>query len=408
MTTRGDLNKQLTRALDTIKTQGYRFEEVIPDEIRDHFHDMAALKEARTYIKSIETREADLRAEKVNLLSKLRAKQTEIDDQPAEFKALQIDLQQAQHRVAYYKGLSDDAQARAERYQEKLTEACRLQTTADDDARKIQRLERNLTDREVAVRKLLNENRNMVDLYENQHKLDQALIEEKENTIIAMIEHSRQLEAEKTEEMEDHEKVSGAHDSLIDCLEQEYMTANQAFNRNSAKLLNEVQLSNQLYSAIASELMPLGSFYRNALCILDVYQVIFSTLSTTNGRAVLSIPPCIDDAMDFASDHLSSWQHVSADLHAHNSVQGQVLHQVDDMFGVAAHTYITLEGLKESVSGFLDRLRSERAASSSSTRSEVVRNSQASMTSTPTIPPSESNGTSLKNLVKRFAIAARS
>jgi hypothetical protein len=391
MTTRGDLNKQLTRALDTIKTQGYRFEEVIPDEIRDHFHDMAALKEARTYIKSIETREADLRAEKVNLLSKLRAKQTEIDDQPAEFKALQIDLQQAQQR-----------------YQEKLTEACRLQTTADDDARKIQRLERNLTDREVAVRKLLNENRNMVDLYENQHKLDQALIEEKENTIIAMIEHSRQLEAEKTEEMEDHEKVSGAHDSLIDCLEQEYMTANQAFNRNSAKLLNEVQLSNQLYSAIASELMPLGSFYRNALCILDVYQVIFSTLSTTNGRAVLSIPPCIDDAMDFASDHLSSWQHVSADLHAHNSVQGQVLHQVDDMFGVAAHTYITLEGLKESVSGFLDRLRSERAASSSSTRSEVVRNSQASMTSTPTIPPSESNGTSLKNLVKRFAIAARS
>jgi myosin heavy subunit len=405
MSSRGDLHKQLSRVVDTIKAQGYKFEEVMPEEMQDHFHDMTALKDAREYIKMIEAREVDLRAENDELLSKLQAKQAEIDDQPAELKALQVDLRQAYHETDYYKRLANDAQVQAERFQIKLIEASKQQTTVDVDSRRIERLERNLADREAVAHKLREENCRTADLYETQHKYDQALIEEKDKTITAMIEHSRKLEAEKTEEMEDHEKVSGAHDSLIECLERDSMNAAQAFNRNSAKLLNQVQLSNQLHSAIASELVPLQSFYKHALEILDAYQTMFATLSNTDCRGVPSIPKSVDDAMDFANDSLYSWQHVTADLHAQESVQGEVLRQVDDMVGVAANVYLALEGLKDSVSDFLHRLRADTHALSA-TNTKVASN-QATIVLTPKMAPSQGSVASLKSFVKTF-VSARS
>jgi hypothetical protein len=337
MSGRGDIQKQLLQVISIINAKGYGLEDVMPDEVRDYFQNMTALKEARTYIKDIESREKDLQAENAYLLIELKSKQAKIDEQPLEFKAMNVDLQQSQHQIDYYKGLADDAQIRAERYQRKLAEAFKLQTTADDDARKIQRLERDLIDREAAIYKLIVENR----------------------TTTAMINHYNQLEAETTETIEDHEKVSKAHDSLIDILEQDSMTTVEAFNLNSAKLLNRIDLSDQLHSTIASELALLHSFYEHTFSILDVYLSVFQKLSDPTSRIIPSIPQSLDEIMDAANDKLYSWQHVSADLHAHNSVQSEVLCQVDDMVNVAARIYTSLESIRDFVSGFLDRLSSD-------------------------------------------------
>lgn len=404
MSGRGDIQKQLLQVISIINAQGYDLEDVMPDEMRDYFQDMTALKEARTYIKDIESREKELQAKNASLLMELKSKQAKIDEQPLEFKAMNVDLQQSQHQIDYYKGLADNAQIRAERYQRKFAEAFKLQTTADDDARKIQRLERDLIDREAAIYKLIVENRATTDLYEAQHEEHLRIIEEKNHKITAMINHYNQLEAETAEAIEDHVKVSEVHDSLIDTLEQDSMTTVEAFNLNSAKLLNRLDLSDQVHSTIASELALLHSFYEHTFSILDIYQFIFQNLSDPTSRIIPSIPKSLDEIMDAANDKLYSWQHVSADLHAHNSVQGEVLCQVDDMVNVAARIYTSLESIKDFVSGFLDRLRSDPDALTT-TKGLVGGNSKVFSTPVQDSISSRSSISSFASFAKRFSMA---
>jgi hypothetical protein len=404
MSSHGDLRKQLSQVFNTIKAQGYRFEEVMPGAMQDHLHDMIALKEAQAYIKEMGIREKTLQDENASLLAKLKVKQVDIDDQPEEVKALKVDLQQAQHQIDYYKGLADHAQIRAERYQRKLAETSKSQIAANDDARRMQRLERDIADREVAMFKLLEENRNMTNLYETQREQDKILLQEKDDTIVAMVNHAKQLVSQNVEAIDDQVKVSEAQDALIDTLEENSITATEAFNRNSAKLLNQLRESDQLHSAIASELKPLHFFYESVLNILGVYQSIFHDLSDSSVSTMPTIPQILDASMDTANDELYSWQHMSTDLHAHCSVQGEVLRQVDDMANVAARMYTGLESMKDVVSGFLDRLHNDPKGWVTA-KSRCTRSRKAPTTPRISMNSPPSSVSSITSFVKRFSMA---
>jgi chromosome segregation ATPase len=250
MSSRDELQMQLSQVLSTVESQGYKMEDVIPEEMQDHFQDMTALKEARQYIKDADAREKDLQVEINDLLAKLEVKQAEIDDQPEEFKALVVDLQQEKRSVDYYKGLADDSQARAERYQRKLADAAKQQTATDEANQTIQRLRAELEDQRAITVKLSQEYRTNDKIAEAKD----ALIAEKEVNMTTILTYTHQLEKEKLQleqdivelkEMFKHEKrtleaamvdteqVSAACENLIETLEQETHSVTNAVNRKS-------------------------------------------------------------------------------------------------------------------------------------------------------------------------------
>ena len=355
MSSLGDIQKQLSRLMSVVSAQGYKLEDVLPEEMQDHFHDMTALKEARAYIKEVEGREKQLQAENDKLASDLRAKQAEIDDQPEEFKALKIDLQQCQRSIDYYKELADNATERAERYQRRLAESSKTQITADEDSRKIQRLECELADHKAAMFKLLEENRANAELYETQHEHNLKLIEEKEDKIIALTNYANQLDAEHTETTEISEQVSEACDTLIQSLQEESLDAAELVTKHSLSIL----MSEQLYSAISSELAPINDFYSKAFDILTVYQTIFQSLSESDCGTVPTMPQDLEATLDACCEDLEHFQVYSATFSTESLAQAKVRQQVDDMAKSAGRIYTTLDTIKKDVTSFVNRLRND-------------------------------------------------
>ncbi|KAF2828214.1 hypothetical protein CC86DRAFT_206865 [Ophiobolus disseminans] len=358
MTTLGDLQMQLTQLFSVVNSQGYKLEDVLPMEMPDHFHDMTALKEAQAYINEFEIREKQIGADKANLASSLEAKQAEIDDQPEAFKALQVDLQQAQRSIEYYKELADNANERAARYQRKLEEASKAETVAIEESRKIQRMESDLVDREAAVYKLLDENRTMANFHETQHNRDLELIDEKENRIIALINRANQLDAERMQAVENAESASEIYDSLVKALEEESTDTAEQINRH----MQRVRLSEQLYAVISTELAPINSFYSNAFDILSVYQSIFEKLSDPNCRAVPTVPLDLEAMLDIACENLDIFQAVSAAISTEGLAQEKVRQQVDDMAKRAGRMYASLDSIKKDVTSLVNRLRDDPSA----------------------------------------------
>jgi hypothetical protein len=363
MTSRGNISRQLSQIASVIHAQGLTFEDVMPGEMRVHFRDMVALQEARAYIKEIEGREAELQASNADLLSQLAAKQAVIDDQPGEFKALKVDLQQSQRHIDYYKGIANHQEARADRCQRKMEEACKASSIAAADAGKIERLECDLAERQITVHKLLQENCAMRDTHESEHEKTLELIEEKDAIIVALTDRINQIEAEQLMAHEDSDEFNDTCYSLIDDIEQEVTTAAEVVNFKSIKLFELRESHDQLCSAVASELAPLIRLYDHVYGIMEAFREIFRCLSNPHTRAVPRIPQSLDGMLDAANDQLYAYQRVSDEIHTqplvqkYSLAQQAVVHQVDDIAKAAAHTCTGLEDFKEDISSFLDRLR---------------------------------------------------
>jgi chromosome segregation ATPase len=195
MTSRGDLQKQISQVLSTVQLQGYKIEDVIPEEMQDHFQEMTSLKEARQYITEVEARERDLQVENTKLLKKLEIKQAEIDNQPEEFKTRTVDLQQAKRSVDYYKGLADDSQVRVDRYQRKLADAAKQLNVTDEANRTIQRLQAELEDQRVIRVQLEQEYRMNEKIAEGKD----AIIAEKDVRLASILTYLHQLERDKAQ-----------------------------------------------------------------------------------------------------------------------------------------------------------------------------------------------------------------
>jgi hypothetical protein len=362
MTSRGDISRQLSQLVDVIKAQGLKFEDVMPDEMQVHFQDMVALKEARAYIKEVEGREKDLQASNASLLTQVEAKQAEIDDQPEEFKALKVDLQQSQRQIELYKGLADHHEARAERCQRRMEVACKAQTTALAEVDKIGRLERQLADCGTSVHKLLQENCALRDIHETELAKNLDLIEEKDAIIATLNNRISQLKAVQITADEKSNEFNDQCYSLIDEIGLEATTAAEVVNSKSVKLFELQESHDQLCSAVASELAPLVRLYDHLFGVMEEFREIFRCFSDPHSRVIPHIPQSLDGMLDAANDQLYAYQRVSDDIHTqllvhqYGLAQKKVIQQVDEIANAAAHICTGVEDFKEDISSFLDLL----------------------------------------------------
>lgn len=354
MSTLGDIRHQLSQLMDTIKRQEYKLEDVLPAEMQDHFTDLKELKIAREYIKEIEGREQQFKEEKAKLAASVHKNKAQIDDLPENFKALKVDLQQAQHHIAYYQELAENANEQAARDQRKLAEAVKRQTSADEDARKIEKLERELVKHRDAVLKQLEQNRKMTALHEAELEREQVVNNEKQDKINALINYSNRLEVEKTEAVAQAENVSETYDTLVAAMEAESVDAGELLNQHYARSRS----NEQLLVALSTQLAPLNRFYYNTFRVLGIYQSLLRDLLDYNCGAPPVIPRDFNATLSAACDNLEGFQELTTAINtaATGLAQEKVRNQVVDMAESATQIYTSLSSIKRDMSTFIDRV----------------------------------------------------
>jgi hypothetical protein len=346
------MQQQLSQLLTTAKAQGYKIEQVVPEELQVHLQEMIELKAAREFINELEGREQGLQAVNASLQQQLQAKQSEIDDQPAESKALQVDLQQAHRSIDYYKKLAEDSQRRAERYQRKLANAVRVQIGADEAAAKIERLQQQVEQQQATISSLQNENLNAAVLFDELRAHDAQIMSTNEAKLAEALSHASTVESES-------ELFSETFTSLIDTLESEHSSAAASLNTKTALLCQQETLCNVL----VSEVTPLSRFFTRAYSVLQIYQVLFQTLSDPESSGIASLPPQLDALIADASDDLEQYDGVHAALSGTGGVpEERVRAQLLGLSHSASDMLTSFQFIKHDVHAFLQRVKTEPSA----------------------------------------------
>ncbi|KAL5116082.1 hypothetical protein ACEQ8H_005978 [Pleosporales sp. CAS-2024a] len=309
----GEIKSQLSSLMVSIKAHNFNMEDAMPQEMLAHFHEMSAFTDARAHIKELEAKNEELTNKNGLLQSQLKAKQAEIDYQPAEHRALKVDLQQCELRVEFFKGISEHEQERADRFERKMKEALKSQEAANDDARRIQNLQQALTDGETMAFKLVEENRRLKDHYEAEHDKTLELIKEKEDMCFALRTYANRVEAEKAQADEDSEQVNETLNALIDDLEEQTHSAAAEANSKSALFYSQRDFNDKLFSTIVSKLTPLERFYDHAIEILSIYQAIVKSFLKSDPSDAAFILSSLEQVMISANNQLSAYDSISTD-----------------------------------------------------------------------------------------------
>jgi hypothetical protein len=349
MITLGDLQVQLSEIVVNARTQGYKMEDVIPEEMHDHFKQIGELRAAREYIQEMQARENDLQAENNDLQAKLREKESEIDDQPADFKALKVDLQQAHRQIEYYRELSEDSRRRAERYQTELSLAVTDQAAANEVIAWAERLEKELDQHQCTVRQLLAENERAAETFANLRAHDATLIAANEAKFAAILSHTSEVENES-------EQFSQTFTKLIHDLESEILSASASLN-DKAALAHRTET---LYNAIVSEVAPLDRFFSRAFRMLHVYEILFRSLSNPSASSIASLPLELDPLMEEASQDLYVYGEVHRTVCEDAGVAGEQIRTHLNGISKSANDMMESFGsVKADVATFLARLKKE-------------------------------------------------
>jgi hypothetical protein len=346
------MHQQLSQLMDTAKAQGYKIEQVIPEDLQVQFQEMTELKAAREFINELEGREQDLQIASASLLQQLQAKQAEIDDEPAKFKALQIDLQQAHRSIDYYKELAEDAERRAKRYQRNLANAVRVQTAADGAAAKIERLQQQVEQQQATISSLQTENFDAAVLFDELRAHDAQIMATNEAKLAEALSHTSTVESES-------ELFSETFTSLIDTLESEHSSAAASLNTKTALIRQQ----ETFYNIVVSEVTPLSRFFARACSVLQIYQVLFQTLSDPEASGITSLPPQLDALIADASDDLEQYEGVHAAVSEVGGVpEERVRSQLVDLAHSTSDMLTRFQCIKRDVHAFLQRVHTKPSA----------------------------------------------
>jgi hypothetical protein len=348
MSSFGDMQKRLSHALAEARAQEYKIEEVITERMHDHFQKME-LKAAREYIEEVEGREKDLQAENSNLLNKLKVKEDEMKDLLEDFKVKEVDLQQALRSINYYKGLAEDSQRRAQRYQRNLAVAVKDQVTSDEAIAKIERLQTQLKQHEATILKLQDENRKVAETFDQLRAQDAKAMEENEAKVAAILSHASAVETES-------EQFSETFTALIDTLESEHSAAAASLN-DKTLLLHKTET---LHNVIVSEVTPLNRFFDRTFSMLRIYQVLFQTLSDPYATGIAGLPQQLDALMVGAAVDLELYEGVHGVLCGFGGVaEEHVRLQLHGIWKSANSMLSSLQDIKADVASFLGRIQPE-------------------------------------------------
>ena len=349
MASMGDIKRQLSQIISDARVKGFKMEDLIPEELQEHFQEMNDLKDAREYIKEMESREQDLQMANSSLQARLKEKEGELENQPEEYKALKVDLRQAQRQIDYYKELAENSQRRAERYQRNLAQSTKEQVTTNEYVAKIERLQKELQCQQATIRQLQDENNCAAEIFASLRAEDAKIIAANEAKLAGMLTYTSQVETES-------ETFSEVYSDLVEKLETE--------NLSTASLLNDKGLllrrMEMLYNIIVSEVTPLNRFFVRAFDVLQIYQVLFQALSDPCATGVCSMPQDLDELMASATQDL----HAYHELHKAFSDMGgmaeeQVRTELNGISKSADNMLTSLYFIKGDVEGFLARLHRE-------------------------------------------------
>ncbi|KAH6872704.1 hypothetical protein BKA58DRAFT_456292 [Alternaria rosae] len=349
MATLGDMKKQLSDIVANVKTKGYQIEDAIPDELRDHFKELSELKIAREFIREIQDREQDLQIHNNVLRAKIKEKEAEIDDQPAEFKALKVDLQQAHRQIEYYRELAEDSRRRAERYERELSLAVTDQAASDEVIARAERLQKELEQLRCTILQLQAENERAAETFTNLRAHDAAIIAANEAKFATILSHTSEVENES-------EQFSETFTTLIHNLESEVLSASASLNDKAAL----VQKTETLYNAIVSEAVPLDRFFSRAFRILNIYQILFQSLSDPNRSSTSSLPLELDPLMEGARQDLYVYEQVHQTMCEEPGLAGERARAHLNGIAKSANEMMqSFNSIKADVAMFLARLNRE-------------------------------------------------
>ena len=349
MATLGDMRKQLSDIVANVKTKGYQIEDAIPDVLRDHFKELSELKAAREYIREIQDREQDLQTHNNTLRAKIKEKEAEIDDQPAEFKALRVDLQQAHRQIEYYRELAEDSQRRAQRYERELALAVTDQAASDEIIARADRLQKELEQLQCTNVQLQAENERAAETFTNLRAHDAAIIAANEAKFAKILSHTSEVENES-------EQFSETFTTLIHDLESEVLSASASLNDKAAL----VQKTETLYNAIVSEAAPLDRFFSRAFRILNIYQILFRSLSDPAHSSTPSLPLELDPLMEGASQDLYVYEQVHRTMCEDPGLAGERARTYLNGISKSANEMMqSFNSIKADVAMFLTRLKKE-------------------------------------------------
>jgi chromosome segregation ATPase len=340
------MQQQISQILTTAKAQGYNVEQVIPEDLQAQFQEMTELKAAREFIKDLESREQDLQIQNAKLSEALQSKQAEIDNQPAEFESLKTDLSQAHRNIEFYKNLAHNAERRALRYQRNFDSAVQVQIASDVAAAKIERLEAQIAYQQIIITRLQDENFQQAQLFDQLRDQDQQAMAENDQKAHAALQEASWVETES-------EQASEVYDDLIDTIESDHADTTALLNTRTALLHQQMSL----YSGIASEVTPLQRFFTRAFEVLQIYQILFQTLSDPEASGIASLPPQLDTLLSSAAGDLEGYVVVHAALPG--IAEERVRNQLHELSGSATEMLSSFRCIKRDVHTFLQRVKSD-------------------------------------------------
>ncbi|OAL44394.1 hypothetical protein IQ07DRAFT_578654 [Pyrenochaeta sp. DS3sAY3a] len=357
MRSRGEFQKALSKTLAEVKASGYKFEDVLPEEMADHFQEMTDLKTAREYIKEVELRESELKAENAVLLNKLATAKTSPGEEAEEYEMVKVDLQLANRRISYYQKLADTAEQKAAKYERQWKEAATELKFTVKAAKQHEKLGIELSDLQTAYLEMSKQNNDLLEHVEWERQECQKMIDKKEVQCRTMIEaKDKELavmatKVAKVEKVEaEDEAFSQAHTELIEMLQTQNSEA--AFEEKLSK-------QDALYCAVKSEMVPLRQFYDTVCEVLKLYQAIFQNFSDPKAKLFTRLPLSLDHLMTAAADYVDVYRSMHQTLQGGGVVDEAVRNELQIMGNNATEMYNRLTAIHEYVTKLLECLEPE-------------------------------------------------
>ncbi|KAJ4364764.1 hypothetical protein N0V95_000712 [Ascochyta clinopodiicola] len=360
MAGRGEYQKQIVALMAAAKAENLNFEDVLPAKILEHFEVMTELKAARELIKELDDRGGQLQTANETLTKKLSHKQKEIDDLPEEFKALKVELHQAQRQITLHKTMSEDSRQRSERYQRQLKETAAKQQTDASAADKIERLQAEVQDQQTIIAKLVEENQAAEAMSAQLRESDLKALAQKDKQLAKKVEEltgKNELLAKLDKELDEAFSLMTCDTEMLVDDPQEEPTVVQQENLQHAG--SSTRREAQFSAAIISEMKPLNRFYQAVFQVVNAFAMIFQATSIKDIPPVSYIGDQLDAAQIALGDYIDIKDMMRAsieELGGNDMDQIALLHELDVLAASATNSQIDLEVVHMGFWNFLNQL----------------------------------------------------
>lgn len=348
MTARSDFQEHLSKILAAAKSAGFTFEDVIPDEMLNHFQEMEELKSAKQCIKDLESQLEQLSLANSSLLSKLQAKEEESEDQPDEVETLKMEIQQANRRAECWQRSCENAMRHAKTYQQQLKEKAQSSVVDHNTIIKIKCLQADLDQQQALNTKLNQENTTVAALFESLRIEYQNETEEMNSKLRTALDKLKQSKAAKDATEAESEQMSETYSKIIALLESENESAQNVIQDYT----NTARDSDKLYAAINSEISPLNAFFSHVLTILDAHHAFFQILLMPDGGKAPK-PPRLSRYLDAATESMNTYRIVHAAMQDGGVANDPVRMQLREIASKAGNMYMNIEGTSVMIDRFV-------------------------------------------------------